>query len=210
MSFKTHHLVSNLSDIHLLEYSDFDPSLFLDRLTSIEKERLYSFKSKKRKREFVATRILRHEIFGFEHIHYNAHGAPYIESEGFISISHCDNMVGLAINKDHIVGFDLESPRDNILELKHKFLSDFELNHFDSNNTRTVTQLWSAKEALYKLAGRKGILFIEELHLSKAGANQLNGTIINDDHKLSTKLDIFDSHGNIITINATPVERIDL
>lgn len=207
MDFKTDTIQSNNTKIFLLTYEDFDPANYFEKLTSIEIERYHTFKNIKRKREFVATRILRHENLGFEHIHYDSNGAPYIKSEGFISISHSGNTVGLAINKSHSVGLDLEFPRENILKIKSKFLSALEMELFDCMNKDVVTQLWSAKEALYKLAGRKEILFIEELVISKTNHGSIKGTIINPDHELYVKLDIFEFNGMFITINTEAVER---
>lgn len=209
MNFKTHRITNNSSTIHLLKYDEFDPTEYFEKLTSLEIERFYSFKNIKRKREFVATRILRHNNLGFEHIHYNSNGAPYINNEGFISISHSANMVGLAINKVHSVGLDLEVPRDRILSIKSKFVSEREMKLFDTDDASIVTRLWSAKEALYKLAGRKQILFIEELHISMNENNDWIGTIINPDHQLCVKLDIFEHEGIIVTINSEAVERIE-
>jgi phosphopantetheinyl transferase len=209
MDFKPYHISNNDSEIYLLHYTDFNPSDYFDKLTEGEIERYHSFKNIKRQREFVATRILRHNHIGFEHIHYNTLGAPFIEGEGFISISHSKNLVGLAVNKNHTVGLDLEFPREKILRIKTKFLSDREMSLFDIEDFKVVTSLWSAKEAMYKLAGRKQILFSEELLLSPSTENRLEGTIINPDHRLKVKLDIFEYEDTIITINSEAVERID-
>lgn len=207
MDFKTDTIQSNATKIFLLTYEDFDPAHYFENLTSIEIERYHTFKNIKRKREFVATRILRHQNLGFEHIHYDSNGAPYIKGEGFISISHSGSTVGLAINKNHSIGLDLEFPRKNILKIKSKFLSELEMELFDCMNEGIVTQLWSAKEALYKLAGRKEILFIEELLISKTTDGLIKGIIINPDHELYVKLDIFEFNGMFITINTEAVER---
>lgn len=209
MDFKKHYIPINDTSIHILEYQEFNPSEYLDKLTSLELERYHDFSNIKRKREFVATRLLRHETLGFEHIHYDPNGAPFIQDEGYISISHSGNMVGLAINKLHSVGLDLEFPRANILKIKSKFLSEKEKGIFNTDDPDVVTKLWSAKEALYKLAGRKKILFIEELHMTKDENDNWIGTIINPDHRLSVKLDIFEFEGTFITINTEAVERFE-
>lgn len=190
-------------------YSDFDPIDYMDRLTEIEQERLMTFKHIKRKREFMATRLLRHELFGFQHIHYSEIGAPFIEDEGFISISHSDQLVGIAINRNYLVGLDLESPRENILELSSKFLAPQECEHFDKTDKHEMTKVWSAKEAMYKLAGRKKIIFKEQLILSKDEHDGWRGTIINPDHSLRVKLDIFDHQGTVVSINSCAIERIE-
>ena len=155
MYFSKKSINSHSSCIHLLSYKEFDPLEFTSKLTEIETERLLSFKNTNRRREFVATRILRHQLFGYQHIHYDDHGAPFIPNEGFISVSHSKNLIGIAVNENYKVGLDLEAHRKNILDLKSKFLSNNELLQFNCDDFIEVTKIWSAKEALYKLAGRK-------------------------------------------------------
>lgn len=208
MYFSKKSINSHSSCIHLLSYKEFDPLEFTSKLTEIETERLLSFKNTNRRREFVATRILRHQLFGYQHIHYDDHGAPFIPNEGFISVSHSKNLIGIAVNENYKVGLDLEAHRKNILDLKSKFLSNNELLQFNCDDFIEVTKIWSAKEALYKLAGRKKILFSKELLLSKDLNDKWNGTIINHDHDLKVKMDIFDIDETIISINSAEIERI--
>lgn len=189
-----------------MRYSDFEPSDYLDRLTILELERYHSFNHISRKREFVATRILRHELFGFEHIHYDANGAPFIDKEGFLSVSHSRGVVGIAINKHYQLGLDLEEPRANILELGKKFISDKEAELFDATDPGVVTKIWSAKEALYKLAGRRKIIFRTDLILTKDEQGNWLGEILNTDHRILVKLDIFEWNHLYITINREAIE----
>ena len=123
MEFETHHISCNETEIHLLKYDEFSPTEYLDKLTPEEIARLSSFKSASRKREFVAVRILRDYLLGLEPIHYNAVGAPYIDKEVFISISHSKNTVGFALNKEYSIGLDLEYPQEKILKIQSKFIT---------------------------------------------------------------------------------------
>lgn len=207
MTFKSSRINSNSTSIHILEYQDFDPTLHLKSLTSQEIERYHSFKHPKRKKEFVATRLLRHDLFGFQHIHYDPVGAPFIEGIGYISISHSKNKVAIAVNKEYKIGLDLEPHRANILRLAHKFLNQNEIDIFDCSDPVTVTKIWSAKEAMYKLAGRKKILFSKELLLDKDNNEIWKGTIDNHDHLIKVNLDIFDIDDTIISINSSPIEQ---
>jgi len=205
--FTFNEIMLGSTQLYLCAYSEFDPLEYTKYLTDIEKQRFFSFKHINRRREFVVTRILRHRVFGFEHIHYDPHGAPYIKDEGYISISHCKNMVGLALNKEYKIGLDLESPRENILDIKSKFLSTRELLHFDVMNKLDVTKIWSAKEALYKLAGRKKIHFKTELLLSKDEKGHWLGQIVNPKNGIFVKLNIFELQGVIVSINSEQIVK---
>ena len=193
--------------IHLLNFLDFDPSNYLNQLTDIETERFFSFTNIHRKKEFVATRILRHELFGLNHIHYDLVGAPYIKDEGYISISHTKNIVGIAFCKEFKIGLDIEPIRDKIAAIKHKFLGDFELNNFDCNSISELTKLWSAKESLYKVSGINSINFRTELKLEKITNEIWKGSIKSGDKVLTTDLHIFEFENRIFSVNINACEK---
>ncbi|MEJ6775774.1 MAG: 4'-phosphopantetheinyl transferase superfamily protein [Crocinitomicaceae bacterium] len=193
------------TQIHLCSYTEFDPLNYIEYLTDVEKQRLLSFKHIRRRREFIAIRILRHRTIGLQHIHYDVQGAPYIDGEEFISISHSVKEVGLAINAKHKIGLDLESIRPSVKSIMHKFLSENEKIQFDTENIVELCKVWSAKEALYKLAGRKKIHFKSELLINRASETLWEGTIINSDHDISVKLNIFEHNHTIITINTEAI-----
>jgi phosphopantetheinyl transferase len=190
-----------------LYFNTYNSSEYLDQLTEPEKERYFTFIHEKRRMEFVATRILRHRLFGFQHIHYDTHGAPYIEDEGFISISHAPGVVGLAVSKYFKIGVDLEVIREKAAMVAHKFLSPAEQGLFDTTSAAEMTKVWSAKEVLYKLAGRKRILFSEHLLLEKVIGDLWKGTIKNPDHTLITELQIIVKDDLIITVNPNACEH---
>ena len=193
--------------VYLLDFDDFEPSNFLDNLTEIEIEKYMSFSNINRKREFVATRILRHEVIGFEHIHYDTVGAPYIKGEGYISISHTLNTVGIAVSEKFKIGFDIETIRPKIISIKHKFLSTLELEHIDCNSITELTKVWTAKEALYKMSGRNGINFRTELFLDKITDRLWEGRILVQDYSVITYLNIFEYNNKMISINTSALEK---
>lgn len=207
-SFQRGKISKGATCIHTLYYSDFKPENYLHVLTPQEFERFRSFRHIKRQREFIATRALRHELFGQEHIHYTPEGAPYIKKDTYISISHSKNLVAIAENHEYPIGLDLEAIRPDIQRVMHKFLSEDELNMFDCSDATLVTGIWSAKETLYKLAGRKQILFSDELHVSKIN-NQWKGRIRNPKQDLLVNLDIFERDGIVFTLNTSKVEYIE-
>lgn len=185
-----------------MHYKAFIPSDYLDNLTDQERERYFSFNNINRQCEFVATRILRHRLFGFEHIHYDEHGAPYIENEGFISISHAPGVVGIALCKDFKIGLDLEPKRNKAKKLFPKFLSKNEIEELDVESEDEMTTAWSLKEVLYKLAGRKQIIFKTDLLIEKVAPNHWSGTIINPDEKIKVELTTFVRNDLIICISS--------
>ena len=89
--------------------------------------------------------------------------------------------------------------------LKDKFLSDDERTHFDIHSELEMTKVWSAKEALYKLAGRKQIIFKTDLLLKKQSSSIWEGRIINPDAHLKVELNIFVQDGCVITVNDSPI-----
>jgi len=206
MDFIIDKIVFNDTLIYTLSFSDFETLNYLDHLTVQEIERFKAFSHEKRKREFVATRILRHSIFGFKHIHYNAVGAPYIEGEGFISISHAENLVGIAVNPFYQIGLDLELIQGKAFRVQSKFLSESERSSFDTSNHQTMTACWSAKETLFKLAGRKKIDFKKDLQLYYKEENLWFGKIINPEGIFSLDLQIIKYNNYIITFNSSPIE----
>lgn len=201
MQFKQETLQIESVSIHLLYYDAFDPGDYLDHLTEQETERYFSFTHIKRKMEFVATRFLRHRLFGFTHIHYNEVGAPYIEDEGYISISHAKGVVGIAFSKEFTVGLDLEKIDTRMVKLSPKFLSKLESETLDTSSPVEMTKVWSGKEALYKIAGRKGIIFSTELHLSPLGENLWSGRIYHGKIAVHTEISIFTIEDLVVSVN---------
>ncbi|TNE55721.1 MAG: 4'-phosphopantetheinyl transferase superfamily protein [Bacteroidetes bacterium] len=175
--------------IYLCEIdSEFNPEDHLSKLTLRELDRYKGFRNLGRKQEFVATRMLFHEVFGYQEIQYTAHGAPYLVGEDYISISHAKHLVGFARNTEHQVGFDIELIHSKVLGLYQKFLNPSEQKLFDCKDEEALITCWSMKEALYKMAGRKELLFKEELLLTAKEKGIVQGKIVNPDHEIFVNL----------------------
>jgi 4'-phosphopantetheinyl transferase len=207
VNFRKEDILLDPVHLHFMYFDEFDPLEFTGHLTTNEKERLFSFNSVQRRKEFVVTRLLRHELFGFKHIHYNEHGAPYIEDEGFISISHTANMVAIALCHDFEIGLDLEKIDPKIHRIQDRFLTSDEKTVFDLTSTEEMIKVWSSKEALYKLAGRRGIHFQQELQVHKNDDQTWGGKIINLDHTLEVALTLLKVDSTIVSINNKRCEK---
>jgi 4'-phosphopantetheinyl transferase EntD len=199
-------ILGNNQEIHFLFFNDFEFSNYLSYLTEIEKEKLFSFKSIDRKKQFTATRILRHDLFGFEHIHYNSVGAPYIQKEGFLSISHIKNCVAITFNKEFPVGLDLEIISDKAQRLYTKFLSVEEISQLETTSIKEMTVAWSLKEVLYKLSQRKKIIFKEQLILKKVTEESWIGQIITSEKKMEVNLHNFVIDDIVVSINISAAQ----
>ncbi len=196
--------INEATEINLLSYKDFSPTNFENELLLNERVRLNTIQNEIKKREFVATRMLRNSIFGKDEITYDHIGAPHIRARKYISISHTIDIVGIAVS-EYKIGFDLEPIRAKAIKLFPKFLNDEELEIFDTKSEIEMTMAWSAKETLYKLAGRKEIIFKDDLTLHKENGNWF-GTIYNPTTIIHVPLRVFDSGHNVLTINSAPIE----
>jgi phosphopantetheinyl transferase (holo-ACP synthase) len=127
-------------------------------LTIEETNQLNSLGNAQRKKEFNAVRHLKHEVFGEELIVYGENGKPKLKkSDIHIGISHTAHWA-LFAHATIPFGCDIEEVSDRITPLSDRFCSSKELELFDGEvGVIQLTQVWSCKEALYKLINLKGI-----------------------------------------------------
>jgi 4'-phosphopantetheinyl transferase len=89
---------------------------------------------------------------------------PYPESQSFeLSFSHCEGFAAVYLHLTMETGIDMEKKGRGVERLVSKFLSEKELQQFDSPDR--WLQAWCAKECLYKIYARKGLDFRLHLHL---------------------------------------------
>lgn len=129
--------------------------------------------------ESLAARLVIKEILGYWGISYegiwkDAMNKPHlINSDFYISISHASTYGVGIVHKKKPVGIDMELVRDKIKRISHKFLSSQELQNTEDNLEKLII-LWAGKEALYKLYGKKKLIFntgmlTESFYLEKKG-----------------------------------------
>ena len=114
------------------------------------------FQNDKRRREHLAwRRIVRRELGRDVVIDYNDVGAPTVDTPNiYISVAHGGDAVAVAI-ADRRVGVDIESSERNFERALSRYASADEVAL--SNDERWLCMLWTAKEALYKLYGERGV-----------------------------------------------------
>lgn len=143
------------------------------------------FQNEKRRTEHLAwRRIIRRELGASVSISYNEVGAPIVNTpDTFISVAHSKEMVAVAIS-DRAIGIDIESSKRDFERAKSRYMDEEELALCDS--TLWGAYVWTAKEAMYKLGGLRGIDLRGDLRIESFDPQTLTmrGTIASIPNKM--------------------------
>lgn len=107
-------------------------------------------------------------------------GKPFLTESGVeMSLTHTAEYVAVTIHPERAIGIDMEKPSEKLRKIASKYLSESEI-QASRLELRALCIYWSAKEALYKLYGRKRLHFKENISVEPfvAEANQLRGSIV--------------------------------
>lgn len=137
-----------------------------------------------RQRQWLASRVLLKAIAKDidTAVRYDSCNKPYLpHSHLKISISHSNNLVAVIIDDREETGIDIELVKPKIEKIAEKFMSDEETEALDKENVIDSLYVhWCAKEALYKLYGKKELIFKEHLIVDPfkyEGKGIINGSI---------------------------------
>jgi 4'-phosphopantetheinyl transferase len=145
-------------------------------LSGRDVERVHSFQSIARKKEWICTRMLLSEMMHGQNlsIDYDDTGKPHLRNtksdkevtQFHISVSHTKNYVAVIVSEKYPVAIDIELIHPRIEKIVHRFINDTELGFIPAENKlQHYFLIWSAKECLYKMYGRKELLFKDHLHV---------------------------------------------
>lgn len=149
------------------------------------------YKSDSRNKEFISTRLLIQNILPGAILTYNKYGAPEINTNDFISISHSNNLVVIAVSKSK-VGIDIEKIDDKALRLASKFISNENLANL---SIKKATLIWSCKEAIYKWYQKGNLNFKEDIKIESFEVKESGEIFANfNDNKLTLKYKEFNRH----------------
>ena len=127
---------------------------------------LKNYKNQSKRLEWLASRVLLYKFTGKNPlIEYNKYGQPFIRrlSRG-ISITHTTGYAAISITNSSINGIDIEIPSPRILRVAERFVHPDEFIYIpDNEKINYYTLLWCAKETMFKMLKRTGIIFNEEL-----------------------------------------------
>lgn len=119
------------------------------------------FKNKKQRDEFLSSRFLLKTLLPNATISYNKFGAPEVEDNNFISISHSKNLTAIIISKKK-VGLDIEKINEKALKISSKFVAK---NQHKSLSKEKATLIWCCKEAIYKWHQKGNINFVKDIKI---------------------------------------------
>jgi len=157
-----------------------------------EKLDFLALKSEKRKKQWLAARILAlvlMEKSGWEisHILKDIENKPYTENPNyFISISHSHHVCAAMISKKYSVGVDIENYDRDFQQVKNKFLNQPELD-FVQDNDEKACLYWTMKEAIYKVIGKPVYNFKDTIFAQNPIGDKINVYISPIDKKLDVR-----------------------
>jgi len=144
----------------------------LAQLQLKEHERTYldSLVNGKRNMHWLSTRVLLRRMMDTDEYidcRVDSSGKPYLSNfPHYISLSHSYDYAAVMVSKNKAVGIDIELIKDKIERIASKFMSAEELGFIEEKQRiEHLYVCWCAKEAVYKLHGKKNVSFIENIEL---------------------------------------------
>lgn len=149
---------------HITE--SLDELLKMKQFSEADLQALNSFSYEHRKKEWLVARILLGKLSNERDVRiiYDGYNKPFLEnSKKHISISHSHDLLAVILDERE-TGIDIELLKTKIVRIKEKFMSAAELKSLQRENFHEqLTVCWCAKESLYKLYGKKELVFKENL-----------------------------------------------
>lgn len=152
-------------------------------LTSSNQARVDGMKSDLHRRGFLSIRHLLNEIgYNDDDLLYDEFGKPHLKDGNYISITHSFTFSAIIFSKEKPVGIDIEMQRDKIVKIAHKFTPIEEYKSIANHDALVskLTIVWGAKESLYKIYGKKKLLFLENIYIEDFSfeTNETTGKIL--------------------------------
>ncbi|RKF04837.1 phosphopantetheinyl transferase [Tenacibaculum lutimaris] len=152
-------------------------------LTDENQQRVNGMKSDLHQRGFLSVRHLLKEIgYSDNDLVYDEYGKPHLKDGNFISITHSFIFSAIIISTEQPVGIDIEMQRDKIVKIAHKFTPIEEYKSIANHDALVskLTIVWGAKESLYKIYGKKKLLFLENIYIEDFSfdTNETTGKIL--------------------------------
>jgi len=157
---------------------------------SDDEERIFSsLKTPTRKQHWLSYRMILPYLVSEDElsaISYDEYGKPFLNNGvRHISVSHSGRFSALIASPVHSVGVDIERIEDKIEKVSHKFLTEQEITEGGRDlSLDSLYIMWAAKETLFKLHGKRDILFKDHIYIAPFTPQReglIYGTIKADD-----------------------------
>jgi 4'-phosphopantetheinyl transferase len=145
-----------------------------------------------KRKEFLAGRSLIKalvEYIGKQYVglRKDSFGKPHLKDlPHFISLSHSTPYVAAQIHPQISVGIDVEQPKEKLLRVASRVLEPSEQEDAGTDIVKHCVY-WCAKEALYKIHGKRGLSFALQLNLDpfelKTSGNIIGHITVDGDPK---------------------------
>jgi len=164
MPIYKHYQVNSIAKLWVWHITEDEQSLAKSiSLTPHCNQRLQSMSHSNQRKGFLAIRSLVEAAgISLDQLFYNIDGKPYLENGPHISFSHTRDFAALAISQAPI-GVDVERHRAKVKRVAKKFV-----NPADQAPQQTIAQLtdlWCAKESMYKAISVPGIRFSKDIFI---------------------------------------------
>ena len=166
-------------------------------LTGAEQAELESITHARQRVEWLACRVAIQALVGgaYAGLQKDEFGKPHLlrrsadQEPGYVSLSHTAGWAAAVWHRQRPVGIDIEPIRAQFSRVVPRVLSDLEIAHANQNLMRLAIY-WCAKEALYKLYGKRQLTFRDHLIIEPFadGAEWLTGHVRLPDHNETVRV----------------------
>ncbi|MDW8287845.1 MAG: 4'-phosphopantetheinyl transferase superfamily protein, partial [Flammeovirgaceae bacterium] len=155
----------------------------------------FAIQHPQKRKQWLASRCLlkqltQHIGIPYEGIRKDNFGKPFLLNASVeISFSHTNNMAAVIVDFQQSTGIDVEQIDEKLYKIAPRFLTNAEL-HQTQSSLEEIAYFWCAKEAMYKLYGKKQLTFRENLIVEKSfvGEGFFQGTIVKDNFRKMIRL----------------------
>jgi len=176
-------------------------------ITTSELEELETIRHPAQRVEWLACRVAIRDLVEAQGVPYQGlvkdeYGKPHlINLPWHVSLSHTTGWGAAVLHRSRPVGIDIEPVRDQFTRVVPRVLSEAEISHAAGEAGRLAVY-WCAKEALYKLYGKRQLTFREHLHVEPFadGADQLIGHVRLPDHEAQLTIRCFKTGPGLLAI----------
>lgn len=176
-------------------------------LTISEQEDLAGISHPAQRIEWLACRVAIRQLVEAQGMPYGGlqkdeFGKPHlVDSPWHVSLSHTAGWAAAVLHRSRPVGIDIEPIRDQFRRVVPRVLSESEIAHAAGDPNRLAIY-WCAKEALYKLYGKRQLTFRDHLHVEPFAdhAEQLIGYVYLPNHEVQLTIRCFQAGPGLLAV----------